>query len=78
MALYILHIQNTFWSSWANVQITGGIGLFKNDDYILNLSFDILSLEALFLVPRYYDPHFLWFLWAIKSDTKDFAEYVRL
>ncbi|KAJ5663034.1 hypothetical protein N7507_003765 [Penicillium longicatenatum] len=56
----VLFYQMDFWSLW-NLAIIGvgfafiitrGIGLFKNDDYILNLSFDILSLEALFLVPR--------------------------
>ncbi|KAJ5557300.1 hypothetical protein N7494_001215 [Penicillium frequentans] len=56
----VLFYQMDFWSLW-NLGIIGvgfafiitrGIGLFKNDDYILNLSFDILSLEALFLVPR--------------------------
>lgn len=31
----------------------GAIGLGRGDNYILNFSFDILSLEALFLVPRY-------------------------
>lgn len=30
----------------------GIIGLAKQSDYITDLSFDILSLEALFLVPR--------------------------
>ncbi|KAJ5889336.1 hypothetical protein N7504_010146 [Penicillium tannophilum] len=56
----VLFYQMDFWSLW-NLGIIGvgfafiitrAIGLFKNDDYILNLSFDILSLEALFLVPR--------------------------
>lgn len=30
----------------------GVIGLTKNDDVIIDMSFDILSLEALFMVPR--------------------------
>ncbi|KAJ5919338.1 hypothetical protein N7466_010281 [Penicillium verhagenii] len=56
----VLFYQMDFWSLW-NLAIIGvgfafiitrGIGLAKNDDYTLNLSFDILSLEALFLVPR--------------------------
>ena len=29
------------------------IGLVKDSDEIIDISFDILSLEALFLVPRY-------------------------
>jgi hypothetical protein len=56
--------RDTTWFSWADENVTGGIGLFKNDDYILNLSFDILSLEALFLVPRYDYRYFI--------DFKDF------
>lgn len=32
--------------------VTGAVGLGRGDDYILDISFDILSLEALFLVPR--------------------------
>lgn len=32
--------------------VTGITGLAQHSSYILNLSFDILSLEALFLVPR--------------------------
>lgn len=39
---------------------TGAIGLARGDNYILNISFDILSLEALFLVPRYDIPHSLY------------------
>lgn len=31
----------------------GIVGLAKKSEYIVDLSFDILSLEALFLVPRY-------------------------
>lgn len=36
-----------------NEDATGVIGLVKGNDPIIELSFDILSLEALFLVPRY-------------------------
>lgn len=31
----------------------GAVGLAKKDGDIVDISFDILSLEALFLVPRY-------------------------
>ena len=31
---------------------SGAVGLIKGNDFVLDLSFDILSLEALFLVPR--------------------------
>lgn len=34
-------------------QIIGVVGLVKDSDRIVDISFDILSLEALFLVPRY-------------------------
>lgn len=33
--------------------IAGIVGLVREDDYIVDVSFDVLSLEALFLVPRY-------------------------
>jgi hypothetical protein len=36
----------------------GIVGLAKQSDYIIDLSFDILSLEALFLVPRYSSPSY--------------------
>jgi hypothetical protein len=32
--------------------ILGGVGIVKHDDDIINTAFDILSLEALFMVPR--------------------------
>ncbi|KAJ5567942.1 hypothetical protein N7450_010428 [Penicillium hetheringtonii] len=56
----VLFYQMDFWSLW-NLGIIGvgfafiiarAIGLTRGDNYILDLSFDILSLEALFLVPR--------------------------
>ncbi|OJJ73463.1 hypothetical protein ASPBRDRAFT_504247 [Aspergillus brasiliensis CBS 101740] len=56
----MLFYQMDFWSAW-NMGIIGTglafvitriIGLAKQSDYITDLSFDILSLEALFLVPR--------------------------
>lgn len=37
----------------SNEDATGVIGLVKSNGSIIELSFDILSLEALFLVPRY-------------------------
>lgn len=35
------------------MNLLGVVGLSQKDGYITDLSFDILSLEALFLVPRY-------------------------
>lgn len=50
-----------FWSLWDLGIIFVGmaffilrmIGLAKNDHYATDIAFDILSIEALFLVPRY-------------------------
>ncbi|CAI7649662.1 unnamed protein product [Penicillium crustosum] len=56
----VVFYQMDFWSLW-NLSIIGVgiafvitrvIGLAKGNDPIIELSFDILSLEALFLVPR--------------------------
>jgi hypothetical protein len=56
----VVFYQMGFWSLW-NLSIIGVgmafvitrvIGLVKGDNPIIELSFDILSLEALFLVPR--------------------------
>ncbi|EPS33017.1 hypothetical protein PDE_07978 [Penicillium oxalicum 114-2] len=56
----IMFYQMDFWSLW-NLGIIGvgvgfiatrAVGLIKGNDFVLDLSFDILSLEALFLVPR--------------------------
>ncbi|KAL4957287.1 hypothetical protein BDW69DRAFT_156589 [Aspergillus filifer] len=58
----MLFYQMTFWNLW-DVCIIGtgiafmvarSIGLYRADGYITDLSFDILSLEALFLVPRIF------------------------
>ncbi|KAJ5431546.1 hypothetical protein N7445_009278 [Penicillium cf. griseofulvum] len=57
----VVFYQMGFWSLW-NLSIIGVgmafvitrvIGLVKGDNPIIELSFDILSLEALFLVPRH-------------------------
>lgn len=42
-----------FEAQTADADDPGIVGLAKQSDYITDLSFDILSLEALFLVPRY-------------------------
>lgn len=55
-----LFYQTDFWSLWDLGIIGTGvafliariIGLAKDSDVIIDISFDILSLEALFLVPR--------------------------
>ncbi|KAJ5611317.1 hypothetical protein N7510_008036 [Penicillium lagena] len=60
----VLFYQMDFWSLWNLAIIVVGsafviarvIGLGRQDDSITDLSFDILSLEALFLVPRHDSP----------------------
>lgn len=55
-----LFYQTDFWSLWDLGIIGTGvafliarvIGLAKDSDKTIDISFDILSLEALFLVPR--------------------------
>ncbi|KAJ5559157.1 hypothetical protein N7461_003129 [Penicillium sp. DV-2018c] len=58
----VVFYQMDFWSLW-NLSIIGvgmafvitrAIGLVKGEKSIIELSFDILSLEALFLVPRIF------------------------
>jgi hypothetical protein len=38
---------------YINPLFTGVVGLARQSDDIIGIAFDILSLEALFLVPRY-------------------------
>ncbi|PIG87025.1 hypothetical protein AARAC_010416, partial [Aspergillus arachidicola] len=54
-SLSLLNLPYRLFScfSWTRILCHRGIiGLAKDSDYITDLSFDILSLEALFLVPR--------------------------
>lgn len=57
---------------------------YLRDDYILNsLSFDILSLEALLLVPRFFSflsifPYFGTILPCLKELTKEFVKFLTL
>lgn len=56
-----LFYQTDFWSIWDLAIILVGlaffitrvIGLVKDSSYITDVAFDILSMAALFLVPRY-------------------------
>ncbi|KAF8461417.1 hypothetical protein BDZ91DRAFT_737354 [Kalaharituber pfeilii] len=59
------------------------IGLVKDDDKIVDTSFDILSLEALVLVPRAFsllslDPYFGVLIPCLKQMTKDFCKFMIL
>ncbi|KAI4089028.1 MAG: hypothetical protein LQ344_005689 [Seirophora lacunosa] len=64
-----------FWSLWdigiigigAAYLIARVVGLAKHSDHIVDVSFDILSLEALFLVPR---------IPCLKEMTKDFVKFL--
>lgn len=56
----LLFYQTDFWSAWDIAIILVGlaffvtrlVGLVKNSDHITDIAFDILSMAALFLVPR--------------------------
>ncbi|MCJ1474732.1 hypothetical protein MMC13_003392 [Lambiella insularis] len=81
-----------FWSLWDLCIILIGvafllariIGLAKGDtDEIMNVSFDILSLEALFLVPRTcallsLNPFFGTLIPCLKEMTRDFVKFLVL
>ncbi|KAF8427499.1 hypothetical protein EV426DRAFT_699329 [Tirmania nivea] len=59
------------------------IGLVKDDDKIVDRSFDILSLEALVLIPRTFSlltlhPYFGVLIPCLKQMTKDFCKFMIL
>lgn len=81
--------SNDFWSLW-DLGIIGtgiafiiarAIGLTKGDDYITKIAFDILSLEALFLVPRLcslmsLNSYFGSLIPVLKEMTKAFIKFL--
>ncbi|KAL4925116.1 uncharacterized protein BDV17DRAFT_272898 [Aspergillus undulatus] len=84
----MLFYQMTFWNLWDLCIIGTGIafvviraiGLSKADGYITDLSYDILSLEALFLVPRIFslvslNPYFGSLIPVLKEMTKAFFRF---
>ncbi|KAL4886665.1 hypothetical protein BJY04DRAFT_213423 [Aspergillus karnatakaensis] len=84
----MLFYQMTFWNLWDLCIIGTGlvfvvtrvIGLSKDDGYITDLSFDVLSLEALFLVPRIFslvslNPYFGSLIPVLKEMTKAFFRF---
>ncbi|UDD58776.1 hypothetical protein AFCA_006202 [Aspergillus flavus] len=85
----MLFYQMDFWKLW-NMGIIGTglafvisriIGLAKDSDYITDLSFDILSLEALFLVPRIcslvsLNSYFGSLIPVLKEMTKSFFRFM--
>ncbi|KKK12763.1 hypothetical protein AOCH_002545 [Aspergillus ochraceoroseus] len=85
----MLFYQMTFWNLWdlfiigtgAAFVVTRIIGLVEKDAYITDLSFDILSLEALFLVPRIFslvslNPYFGSLIPVLKEMTKAFFRFM--
>ncbi|KAK1139210.1 hypothetical protein N8T08_001205 [Aspergillus melleus] len=85
----MLFYQMDFWKVW-NMGIIGTglafvitriIGLAQENDYITDLSFDILSLEALFLVPRLcslvsLNSYFGSLIPVLKEMTKAFFRFI--
>ncbi|PYH99408.1 hypothetical protein BO71DRAFT_314222 [Aspergillus ellipticus CBS 707.79] len=85
----MLFYQMDFWSAW-NLGIIGTglafvivriIGLARHSDVITDLSFDILSLEALFLVPRIFslvslNSYFGSLIPVLKEMTKSFFRFM--
>ncbi|KAK5132413.1 hypothetical protein LTR08_009096 [Meristemomyces frigidus] len=80
-----------FWSLWDLGIIATGVaffivriaGLAKQDVKLIDTAFDILSIEALFLVPRICSllslhPYFGTLLPCLKEMTKDFARFLGL
>ncbi|TKA59948.1 hypothetical protein B0A49_11357 [Cryomyces minteri] len=59
------------------------IGLAQHNDHIIDTSFDILALEALFLIPRLCSllsliPYFGTLIPCLKEMTKDFIKFLSL
>lgn len=85
----MLFYQMDFWKLW-NMGIIGTglafviartIGLANNSEYMTDLSFDILSLEALFLVPRIcslvsLNSYFGSLIPVLKEMTKSFFRFM--
>ncbi|EPS40228.1 hypothetical protein H072_5989 [Dactylellina haptotyla CBS 200.50] len=80
-----------FWS-WADILIIiiytiffifRVVGLARNDTDLINTSFDVLSLEALLLLPRIFSlfsltPFFGTLVPALRQMTKDFLKFLAL
>ncbi|EFX05889.1 receptor-activated Ca2+-permeable cation channel [Grosmannia clavigera kw1407] len=59
------------------------VGLYKGDSYLTNLAFDILALEAMFMVPRIssvlsLSPYWGTLIPCFKEMTKDFIKFMVL
>ncbi|KAI4798213.1 hypothetical protein E4T44_11998 [Aureobasidium sp. EXF-8845] len=68
----------------SKLTIAGMIGLHQGNDRIIDTSFDILALEALFLIPRIFspllslNPYFGTLLPCLTAMTKDFLKFLSL
>lgn len=84
-----LFYYTDFWSSWDLAIIIVGvaflitriIGLWQVNDETVDIAFDILSLEALFLIPRICSllslhPYFGTLIPCLKEMTKDFFKFM--
>jgi hypothetical protein len=74
-------IQIYFHTHMTLTGLLGVIGLLKNSDPIINTAFDILSLEALFMVPRICSilslhPYFGTLIPCLKEMAKDFIKFM--
>ncbi|WPH04616.1 Hypothetical protein R9X50_00750800 [Acrodontium crateriforme] len=80
-----------FWALWdIGIIVTGvaffvirTLGLAKHNDALTEVAFDVLSVEALFLVPRICSllslhPYFGTLLPCLKEMTKDFVKFLGL
>ncbi|KAL9128287.1 MAG: hypothetical protein Q9217_003018 [Psora testacea] len=80
-----------FWSLWdigiigigAAFLVARAVGLTKDSERIIDISFDILSIEALFLVPRVcslltLNPYFGTLMPCLKEMMKDFVKFLSI
>ncbi|EXJ74919.1 uncharacterized protein A1O5_01615 [Cladophialophora psammophila CBS 110553] len=85
----LMFYQTDFWSLWdiaiigvsAAFVITRIVGLLRKSDYIIDVAFDILSMVALFLVPRIFsvmslNPYFGSLIPVLKEMTKAFCKFL--
>ncbi|KIW34011.1 uncharacterized protein PV07_00813 [Cladophialophora immunda] len=85
----LMFYQTDFWSLWdiaiigvsAAFVLTRIIGLIRDSDYIIDVAFDILSMVALFLVPRIFsvmslNPYFGSLIPVLKEMTKAFCKFL--
>ncbi|RVX66875.1 hypothetical protein B0A52_09605 [Exophiala mesophila] len=85
----LMFYQTDFWSLWdigiiatsAAFVVMRIIGLIKDSDYLIDVAFDLLSMVALFLVPRIFsvmslNPYFGSLIPVLKEMTKAFCKFL--